>query len=79
MPASGELMIPGLEPGESYAVEWWDPYGPASQDPDVSFTTADTDGILALTVEALDRDTAIKVSRPMSERCYLPWIVKQGM
>lgn len=64
--ASGTVTIAGFEPGQSYIVEWWDPYQP---DPTLQVIGAETavaqpDGSITITVDSLTTDLAVKVSSP---------------
>jgi hypothetical protein len=61
--ASATLSIPGLQAGTAYRVEWWDPYAGISADPilGVESVVAQRDGSLALRVQELVRDVAVKI------------------
>jgi hypothetical protein len=61
--ASATISIPGLQAGTVYRVEWWDPYAGISADPilGVESVVAQGNGSLALRVQELARDVAVKI------------------
>jgi len=65
-PQSGTATLPGFQPDGSYTVEWWDPYqaDPNQQIIRTETIVADTEGRLAINVENLDRDIAVKINGP---------------
>ncbi len=73
--ASATLTVPGLRAGGAYQVEWWDPYAdnPASQILRVVPAIAAADGSIALAVDNLATDIAIKIYP--GEASYLPVVL----
>ncbi len=65
-PVSGTVMLPGLEPGQSYLVEWWDTYqaDPSLQIIRTETMDASSDGSIEIPVEELDTDIAVKIASP---------------
>ncbi len=64
--ASGTVTIAGFDPGQSYIVEWWDPYQP---DPTLQVIGAETavaqsDGSITITLDNLTTDLAVKILSP---------------
>lgn len=75
-PASGMLVLAGFQPHQTYRVQWWDPYDGSLSVHTVSLVTSRDDGRLALAVEDLVRDVAVKISIPKSHHCYLPLAIR---
>jgi len=76
-PASGMLAIGGLEPGKTYAVQWWDPHATDSAQSGfsrMSLGPVRVDGSALLEIEDLSRDLALKLFKAAS--CYLPLAVR---
>ncbi|MCC7173980.1 MAG: hypothetical protein IT159_02195 [Bryobacterales bacterium] len=73
-PASATVRIPGFPPDREYAIEWWDTYKTADQIRETTAVRASSEGVVALPVEQLVSDVAVKV-RPLeraSESGALP-------
>jgi uncharacterized repeat protein (TIGR01451 family) len=69
-PVSATLTLSGLQAGKTYVAQWWDPYAsdPAGPGPDSeSKIVTQPDGSIALTVQGLERDLALKVFRAPTE------------
>ena len=71
-PASGTLTLAGFEPGNSYRIEWWDPYATASGAARTTLATADSDGKIVVPLDGLARDIAVKVMVYEAYRTYMP-------
>jgi len=75
-PASGTLIIPGLQADQLYRVVWWDPYAtdPAEMITGSNPVVARPNGTLELAVDDLERDVALKIVQEYaySDACYLP-------
>jgi hypothetical protein len=80
-PASGTLTVPGLRAGQSYRVVWWDPYAsdPAEMVTGAESVVAQPDGSLALAVNDLRRDVALKITEQhsFSHAYYLPLVMSE--
>jgi hypothetical protein len=60
---SGEVTISGFQPGETYSIQWWDPY-PSNRLRQVTATdtlTAEMNGMIIIPVDTLTTDIAVKV------------------
>jgi hypothetical protein len=62
-PVSGVVRIGGFRPGGQYRLQWWDPYqtDPASQILRTETVTGGSDGSIAISVQNLASDIAVKV------------------
>jgi hypothetical protein len=78
-PASGTLTVPGLRAGELYTAVWWDPYAADAAGSVIGSEQiiAQPGGTIALSVDGLARDVALKVfeSHLQAHVHYLPLVV----
>jgi hypothetical protein len=78
-PASAVIHVPGFGANGVYLVEWWDPYAddPEDQVTNVTTVVAQSDGSIALVVDGLATDVALKI-RP-GRTSYLPTVFGEMM
>jgi len=60
-PASGEIVIPGLTPGATFSLDWWDTYTPGGRILSTETLTADSGGSLRIVIAPLVTDLALKI------------------
>jgi hypothetical protein len=78
-PVSATLTLSGFQAGKRYVVQWWDPYASDPAEPSAdseSLIIAHSDGSIALSIDGLERDLALKVLRASTSICHLPLVLR---
>lgn len=75
--ASAVLTIPGFGGSQVYTVQWWNPYAsdPAEEILKAETLVSQSDGSLAIAVNDLAKDVAVKIGLSRPWKSYLPLVL----